>query len=257
MARLGRRQPNSPVVVHPKFVAPAGGAIVFRGTASDGQTNNVNISLTTPSSMQVGDLIVLVQADNFHTLSNLSTPTGTAASSWTEQTSARYDGGTDNMHCKVWTASATAAGAQSVNVNFALTDNERYGAIFVFGNAAFDVGTSTAQASATSWAAGGVTTTGTDDYLIVSAGTLNSGGNGNTNFTFPGGMTATTEFDVDIFATYRSGYEQLAASGSTGTRTISLSTAKPGFTVTVAAKSTDAAAVPGPIYSISQYGSFY
>lgn len=215
----------------------------LRGEVSDWTVSNTSLTLTLPVTTQVGDLVVLVHTNDYFTLSYLTTPTGTAVTTWAERTDARYDGGTNACHIKVWTGAVTTGGAATVIANYPPDWEERYAHAFVFVDAAYDAGVSTAQASSTTWNSGSVSATSADSYLIVSA--IGSAA-GNTNFTFPGSMTALTEYDQSTFSTVRSGWEHLTASGSTGTRAIGLSPAISGATCSLVVKSTTTAA-PTPI----------
>jgi hypothetical protein len=215
-------------------------ALTIRGEASTwSNTVGSQMSLACPASTAVGDTVLLLHADDFYTAAALTTPTGTAVSTWNLQHT--YDGGSDLSHCKVWTGLVTTGGASTVIANSTNTDEERYAQIIVFGpNVAYDVAASSVVASSTSYVNPAVTAAGADDVLVNLAGVTVGG---DINFTMAASMTALTERDGTGFATWRTAYEQLSASGSTGTRTHTASAARAGFVVTVAMKSTGAAAV--------------
>ena len=223
-----------------------GGTLALRGEASNAITGAAaSVTVNTPASTVAGDLVLLIQMDNFYTLAGLLTPTGTAVSGWTLQHS--RDGGSNIHHTKVWTGTAVGAGAQTVLANWgASNDHEKYAQVFVIRNAAFDVAASGAQASSTTYTTPDVTATGIDDLLIASVGPTAAAGL--TNYTMNAAMTATTEWDISGVS-YRSAYQGLIAAGATGTRTHASSTARAGQVVTVAIKSAGGAAPTGPVGS--------
>jgi len=207
----------------------------------DGQSVSGQITLTATLAA-VDDLIVLIQADNFYTLANLITPTGTAVTTWTEQTAngLPVDGGTNDNHAKVWTGTVTTAGG-TVIANRTNTDDEGYAAAFVLRGAAgtpeFDTGDATeSDANATAHVAPSVTPTSgrTDDFLLCVWGTPDT----LTNYTLPGGMTAHTEQDVNGINTYRAGSEQLTTDSATGSRSATSSANTTWFAVSVLVKTT-------------------
>jgi len=209
----------------------------------DGQSQTGNQTFTATLA-QVDDLIVLIQADNFYTLANLITPTGTAVTTWTEQTAngLPVDGGTSDNHAKVWTGTVTTAGG-TVIANRTNVDDEGYAAVFVLrgtaGTPEFDTGDgSESDANATAHVAPSVTPTSgkTDDFLLCVFGTLDTV----VNYTLPGGMTAYTEQDVGGINTYRAGSEQLASDSATGTRTATSSVSTTWFAVSVLIKTATA-----------------
>lgn len=200
----------------------------------DAASNSAGLSFTTSAGMLTTDKLVLIQANDFYTAANMTTPTGTAGSSWTLQ--ATVDNGTDNTHTKVWTSDVAAAGAQTVVVNNTTTDEERYAGLFVLVGAAGGVDgvASTANgASSTAHVAPTVTPVSgqADDLLIclfcstanVLSETLSAAA---VDYTMPGGMTAYTERDVGAFITYRAASQILSSSAATGTRTATASVAK-------------------------------
>lgn len=214
-------------------VGGGGGTAFLRGQVSgDNAGTTAAITLTLPGTTQVGDTVVLIQKNDWYTLAALATPTGTAVTggTWVEKTDARYDGGSNVNHTKVWVGTVTTGGASTVISNWASPsggDEERYAQAFVFiGAAPYDVGSTVAAASGTSWTAPSVTASTAGSYLLVSVGT--DGTAGATNFTFPGSMTALTESDVSNTASYRSAYELLSSAGATGTRTVTLSNSHVG-----------------------------
>jgi hypothetical protein len=188
-----------------------------------GQQAAMSYTLPGGASDAVGDAIYLVQANNFYTLANLQTPTGTAVGgAWTLQHS--YDSGTNTLHTKVWRGIITnATGTVVVNFATAPPDEERYSAVYVFAGAATTSSTPAGVpvASSTSFPAPSCTPGSADDCLIAWYATQST----NLNFTMPGApFTALPEYDlVSGGNTYRGGYESLSSAAATGTRTATAS----------------------------------
>lgn len=201
----------------------------------DAMSNSVALGFTLAAGSAVGDLLMLIQTNNFYTLANLTTPTGTAASTWTLQGS--MDLGSNTFHAKVWTAPVTTGGAQTVTVNSTTSDEERYAGVWRFpSGTTFDVAAfvPSVQATSTSHVAPAVTTTGTDDHLVC----LFESANGDTNYTaFTGSLTGYTERDIAGFVTARAAAEQLVAAGATGTRTATSANSRTYVALSVAVKS--------------------
>jgi hypothetical protein len=194
-----------------------GQASAFSNTGSPGTASS--ISQTNPAATQVGDTVYLIQADDFYTLAGLGTPTGTAVTTWTEQTGPRFDGGSDKCHVRVWKGVVTTGGAATVIANWTTNgDQERYAQTLVFsGPVDLDVGSSAANA-ATPAVSASLTTTGTNDLLVVAVTTHAIVNN---PFTFPATMTPYTRRDSPSLGSFQAGVEQLTAAGATGTRSIS------------------------------------
>ena len=232
---------------------PVGGAIQFieeqsgwsnGDSASPGQTTNSNITFTLGGGVQVGDEVLLIQVDNWYTLANLLSPAGTAVTTWAEKTDGGLplDGGTNDIHARVWVGTVTTAGGTVISRR-TQNDDEGYAHIFVFRDAEFDIcdGTQTDTASPSHVAPSLIPTSGkTDDYLVCTWGTPS----GATNYTVPGSMTPYTEYDVFGINTYRSASEQLTSDSATGTRTAASSVTLPWFGISVLMKSTGVAAAP-------------
>jgi len=108
-----------------------------------------SITFTLGAGTLTTDRLLAVQANDYETLSTLTAPTGTAATSWTLQGS--VDGGTNFPHMKVWTADVISAGANTVVVNYTSSGGEeRYATVFVLTGVAagIDGVASTASGSA-------------------------------------------------------------------------------------------------------------
>jgi hypothetical protein len=190
-----------------------------RGAAGTGSTGSAGTTLTvsTPASMAIGDTVILWQGNNFYTAANLGTPTGTAVTTWTEHVAARYDGGTNANHHKVWVGTATAAGVQTVIAAVGSQDEEKGIQILVLSGACvIEDASSEAEPSSSSWTANGATPTSAASLLVI---VCTSQAGSSANFGFPGTMTALAEQDW-TFYTHRTGYQFLSAAGASGTRTI-------------------------------------
>jgi hypothetical protein len=199
-------------------------------------SNTADMVFTLAASTTVGDLAVVIAANDFYTLANIQTPTGTAVSSWTLQSAATVDTGSNGNHVKVWTGPVTTGGTSTIDTNWSTLDEERYAQILIIQDGAFDVALSATNATTTtSFVAPSVTTTGTDDLLICSWGEAFAGSA--FNLTPQGSMTELTERDI-ASCTFTSATETLVASGATGTRTATASTSKANsWGVSVAIKS--------------------
>lgn len=214
------------------------------GEASNSTSGSTGTTLTvnTPAGTAVGDTIVLIQQNDFYTLSNLGTPSGTAVTTWTEDLGARYDGGSNQMHQKVWTGVVTTSGSQTVVAAVGSQDEEKYIQIIVLpGPGTYVIEDSVEEVEATSnpWVASGVTPISSASLMTVTAGTF---GGSTADYTFPGSMTPLTEQDAS-FASWRSAYEYIGAAGATGTRSITLNATRQGLVTALAI----AQAAPGSV----------
>jgi hypothetical protein len=219
----------------------------------DASSNSAALSFTTGAGMLTTDKLVLVQANDFYTTASMTTPTGTAGTSWTLQTT--VDGGGNAVHTKVWTSDVAAAGAQTVVVNNTTTDEERYAALFVLTGAAsgIDGVASTASGTAsTSHVAPSVTpTSGQSDDLLIClfcSPVVAAFGTAPT-YTMPGGMTAYTEQNVGTYITYRAASQILSSSGATGAKTATASASLTFQTTSFLVKSAAVPTVSPPPYS--------
>jgi hypothetical protein len=186
-------------------------ALAVRSETSSGAPT----TFATGAGTQTSDLLVFIAANNYYTAADIQTPT--TSGTWTLRLT--YDSGTNTSHAKVWTSPGTSGNA-TVTSNWGHGDEERYGHLFVIsGTPSYDTSGSNGSAStATAHVAPSVTPADTTDLLICTWG-FQGNGEGDTNYTVPGSMTATTEQDVASTCTYRSAYEVLASGAATGTRT--------------------------------------
>lgn len=219
----------------------------LRGEVSNSSTGATGsaLTLTLPASTTVGDVVVLIYQNNWYDFNSLATPTGTAVTTWVEKTDARYDGGTDLNHAKVWVGTVTTGGASTVLANYGGTSDgseERYAQALVFtSTGTYESGSTTHLASSTSWTVPGATASTADCYYITALY-----GNAVTTFGFPAPMVALTGQNIGV-SEGRTAWEWRSASGATGTRTVSSSANTDGIpTVLIIRQATVAPpAVPG------------
>lgn len=227
-------------------------------------SNSAGFTFTLGAGSAVGDFLVVVHTSDYYAASDLTTPTGTAASTWTNR-GTNYDAGTNASHGKVWTAPVTTGGAQTVILNSAHTDEERTGFVFRIPNGGYDLATwsSTGAGSSTSHVAPTSTPPSgqTDDMLLCVW--VSGDGGGDINYTVPGSMTGGTERDVVPYITGVGAYEQLASASATGTRTATASAARAGwYAVSVLVKNTAVTAnyrqavIVGPSSAVTRAGTW-
>lgn len=228
------------------------------GTVSLTATATVTTS-ESPSTTAVGDLVVVVHCNDFYLLSNMPTPTATGSPTLTAVTNGSADAGSNNAHIKTYTYTANTAGAQTVSVTeTGAGDEEKVLVVYVLSGAdtasPIDGGSSGAAGnfSATSTSphvAPAVTPSGSNAFLIAHT---NSGGGsaGSAPYTPPGGMTERYDVASGGIA-FTGATEQLAASGSTGTRSFTVTASTSYAAVTIAIKT--GAATPQAEGTQNQY----
>jgi hypothetical protein len=229
VARLGRRQPNtSSGTVRPSNVllvraqAPVTGPYLVPGasnhTTGDATTRNVAVTCA------VGDLLLCIHGNDFHTLADMTTPTATGQT-FTEVINARADSGTNGAHLKAWT---TVAAATSVTVTFSQAlSNDMFCAVIPIRDDAgspvvVDDSANGTGAAQTSHVAPSVDpATNTDDLAVWVWLHVNS----SATYTLPGGVTELyQEGDaVATFARIAVATEKLGSAAATGTRTATTS----------------------------------
>jgi len=230
-------------------------AIAVRSvTVGTNDGSSAAVSATTPSTTQIGDLLVVAHSNDFYTLTTMPTPTCTGAPTLTAITNGTADGGTGEGHIKTYTAVANTGGANTVTVTETGShDEEKAMVVYVLTGA--DTTTPVDVAASFNGTPGNdsqtcpsVTATVSDGYLICFN---NSGPSSNTAYGSPGSMTEQYEIHVGgmsgVGAT-----EQLSASGATGTRTF---TCVPGnnilwVSVSVVIRTASAGAAPAAIEPI-------
>lgn len=196
-------------------------AVAEQQTAAFNTTASSTLTLAAGSA--VGDLLVLVQANDFYTLATLLTPTGTAASAWTARTT--FDGGSNLPHVKVWTAPVTTAGAQTVIANYTNADEEKGIALWRIPGAIFSISAHLSGVASASHVAPTLANTSVD-AIRMCFWTANDAGTGEYNYTLPGApFVGAPERDLAGFSTYGAGYEPITSGAATGTKTATASVA--------------------------------
>ena len=220
-------------------------------TSNTNNGGSATISVTTsesPTTTQVGDLVIVVHGNNFYALSNMPTPTATGSPTLTNIVDA--DGGTNFGHLRCWWYVANTGGAQTVSVTeTGAHDEEKSMAVYVLSGADtsspvdgtasnFDSGTGSAPVCSSISPA-------TATALAFNA--INNGGpTAPTSYTPPGAVTE--QYDVGVGGLRAAGgTDQLSASGPTGAfNWTTVGPDRPWASVTFAIKSgTGAASVVG------------
>jgi hypothetical protein len=212
-------------------------------------SSSATVVVTTPSdatAAQVGDVLLAFHYNDFYALSAMSAPTG-GPGGWQQITAGTADAGASSGHIKPWWAVVTSAGAQVVTFTETGThDEEKAGVVVVLAGAD---GTAPIDAAAnaqnnvgvTTWTVGPCSPTSSDALLIVLWGA--GGGASTDSFSaLSGSMTEHSQFR-DAAADGIIAYQQLSASGSTGTRAVNPATATAFVASMVAIK---AGAPPAP-----------
>lgn len=224
--------------------------ITIRELQTAGTNSGTNThTFTLGSATATTDTLVVVHANDWGVLADVTSPTGTAASTWTSQLS--FDGGTNTSHIKVFTAPVTTAGAQTVIGNQSGPDADWFAAVWVLqGGPTWDGGvTSNAAAGSISWPAASVTpVSGQTDDLLFNVWTNNDSGSAVWNVSsYPGApFSGFTEVDVGTFCTFAGGTEQLSSASATGTRTLTTSSATAWCAVSFVMKATAGGPPPLP-----------
>jgi hypothetical protein len=204
-------------------------AVAIRGTTPATATDNggsATVALTVSGARQpvANDVLLIVHCNDFYGLANMPTPTVDGSTTGvTAITNGTADAGSNGAHAKsYWWLNGSTAN-RTISVTETGTADEEKG-LTVFVLSGVDTATPIDVAGNTSSAPTGptfvltaVSPTSSDAYLI---GHVNTGGgnNGGGSVTPPGSMAEA--YDVSVGGiTYAGATQQLAASGSTGTRT--------------------------------------
>jgi hypothetical protein len=204
-------------------------AIAIRGstpaTAIDnGGSATVSLTVSTTRQPQAGDVLIIIHCNDFYTTTEMPTPTVDASTTGvTAITGGTADAGSGNAHVKSYYWVNSATGNRTVSVTETGAHDEEKGLI-VYVLSGADTGTpvdvagnSTSTTNDPTWVLSAVSPTSSDAFLIshVNPGSGNSGGG---SVTPPGTMTE--QYDTNVGGlTIEGATQQLAASGSTGTRT--------------------------------------
>lgn len=199
-------------------------AIAIRGTTpglSVVTSNPVSVVLNGTRQPQAGDVLLIIHCNDFYALTNMPTPTvGGSTTGVTAVTGGTADAGSNLAHIKSYTYVVGSSGDLTVAVTeTGSADEEKALAVYVLsgvdtttpvdGSAAGSSGT-----SSTSWVCPAVSPSTSDAFLVCHG---NSGGGAAAGSHT---WTITEQYDTLFGGINVTGAtEQLAASGSTGTRT--------------------------------------
>lgn len=182
-------------------------------------TNPITVTLNGTRQPQAGDRLVIGHKNNWYGFSNMPTPTVGGSSSGVNAISGgSFDGGSNALHIKSYTYDVAATGDLTVVITeTGAADEEKCLEVWVLGgvdqtttieDADVANGTGTSQVAAAS------IPISADDLLICSLINEQTAA-----YTPPGSMTEAYDATDGGFIRVTGAYEQLAASGSTGTRT--------------------------------------
>lgn len=244
-------------------------AIAIRGTTplvASTVSNPISGALTGTRQPQAGDLLVIFHGNDFYALSNMPTPTvGGSTSGVTAVTNGSADAGNPDGHVKAYTYAVGSTGDLTVAVTETGSgDEEKVLSVYVLSGAdtvspidgagSGAAGSASAGSGTASLVLTGVSPSGSNAYLIYH---VNSGGGSaaGTPYTPPAGMTE--QYDSSTGGvSYSGGIQQLASSGSTGTRTVTGSGSTTWAGVLLAVKTASAGATSPVIARRSQMGAF-
>lgn len=180
------------------------------------------LTVTTDTTPQVGDTILLVQGQDWDPISTMTTPNGTG---WT-QIGSGWDAGPYNPGMRMWTRTVTAAGEQSVTANGQSGDFITADVIVFVGGVVFGTPQGAAlAASATTGTAPSVV--GTVGGILISA-FMTLTFSGSSSPSVPSGMTSLALYVNGSLGGLRVAQQALSAAGATGTRVSNLGTAGNG-----------------------------
>lgn len=210
-------------------------------------TGAANVSVTTPSA-SVGDVLLIILSNDYYTQSGLVLNSITPSAVSTEITSFDDDGGTNVPHIKAWWAPVTTGGAVTVSATTGHTDEEKALAVYILAGAdtsnPIDGAANSGAMVTSSNPVAPAVSPATSNALLVCA--VQSDLNGfSVTYTPPGSMTSQYNITDGSFMRAIGATEQLSASGSTGTRTFTATSAG-WIASSVAIK---VATVAGPIAS--------
>lgn len=223
------------------------------GTAVNPHTVTTSES---PTPTAIGDLVVVLDFNDFYALSAMGTPVATGSPAMNAIPGATLDLGSSSGHIKGWYYYANTAGAQVISSTETGAHDEEKGLIaWVLGGAAasspVDDATTT-SGTAINPIASSVSPTTSDAYVLVA--TISISGNLSVGpYTTPSPLIEDAELSVDLDGVFA--HAQLAASGATGTFTFTGNLSQPYGSVTIAIKtggSTAAAPFQPPTFPDAQ-----
>jgi hypothetical protein len=214
---------------------------------------SATVSVTTsesPTTTKVGDLVVVVYANDFYALSNMGTPSATGTPTMNAIAGATGDGGSNEAHIKAWWYVANTAGAQTVSATESgAHDEEKSITAYVLTGADTTTpvdaaaGNTSTTTITTSQVAPAVSPTTTNAFLIcqITAG----GGAAAASYTTPSPLTE--QFEIHAGSISGVGAtNQLSASGSTGTFTFTAASSTAYSSCSIAIKTATAASATYP-----------
>lgn len=200
-------------------------AIAIRNSApltTAGTTSSLSVTASGLTQSQAGDVLIIIQGNDYFTLSTFPTPTVAGSTSGVTSIGSA-DHGTNSAHCKAWYYVVGSTGNLTINSGTftGAADEEKCLIVYVLSgvdNGAVIDGTAGTGAAGptTSWSVSATTTLSPDSFLI---GHANDGGGGYSGtFTPPSGMTEAYDGNLAGLMGYTGAYLQLSASGSTGAK---------------------------------------
>lgn len=223
---------------------------ITSGTDTGG---SATVSVTTsesPTTTKIGDLVVVVNANDFYALSNMGTPTATGTPTMNAITGATGDGGSNEAHIKAWWYVANTAGAQTISATESgAHDEEKSITAYVLTGAdtstPIDAAASNTSTTtiATSQVAPAVSPATSNAFLICQI--TSGGGAATASYTTPSPLTE--QFEIHAGSISGVGAtNQLSASGSTGTFTFTAATSTAYSSCSIAIKTATAASATYP-----------
>lgn len=228
-------------------------AIAIRSITTDIGTQDP-ISVVTPSDTEVGDLLVIITANDFYALSNIQTPTVTGSPTVNAIPDATADAGTNAAHIKAWWAVANTAGANTITENeTGSADEDKILAVYVLTGAdtttPIDIADSAFGSSSTSHVCPSVDPNEIDSFLICHASS--GGGAATTSHTTPGTLTERYDLSEGGISGV-GGTQQLASGDATGTRTFTAASSVPWAAMIVAIRTAAGGAIEEPVNTAAE-----
>lgn len=225
-------------------------AIAIRGTTPlvvATAANPISGTLTGARQPQSGDLLVIIHGNDYYALSNMPTPTvGGSTAGVSAVSGGGADGGSLFAHAVAYTYAVGSTGDLTVSVTeTGAGDEEKVLVVYVLSGA--DTATPTDGTPGTNFDSGGGSTSrvcnatspsSSDAFLICH--TNDGNGSNSVSYTPPSGMTEQYDGSLSASMGYSGATLQLAASGSTGTKTFAAAGNASYCTLTLAIKTSAA-----------------
>lgn len=221
-----------------------GGPKIFVGTG-----NPISGTLTGAWQPQAGDLLYIEYGNDYYGIGAMPTPSvGGSTTGVTAVTNGSSDAGTPDAHVKTFLYDVVSTGDLAVSATeSAPGDEDKILTVWVLtgaaavasqpdGGSAGAAGSHSAGSAQSSFVFTGVTPSSATGFLIYG---MNSGGGSSAGPPFGNPAGTTEAYDAATGGiSYTGGYQQLAASGATGTRTVTAgagSVTWAGVLITIAA----------------------